>query len=73
MKRLVLVGAGHAHAQVLKDWIAAPLREVELVLVSPSALAPYSGMVPGWLEVTTPSKTSVSISLRWLQRRGLVC
>ena len=49
MKRLVLVGAGHAHAQVLKDWIAAPLREVELVLVSPSALAPYSGMVPGWL------------------------
>ena len=49
MKRLVLIGAGHAHAQVLKDWITAPLREVELVLVSPSALAPYSGMVPGWL------------------------
>lgn len=49
MKRLVLVGAGHAHAQVLKDCIAAPLRGVELVLVSPSALAPYSGMVPGWL------------------------
>ena len=49
MKRLVLVGAGHAHAQVLKDWIAAPLRDVELVLISPSALAPYSGMVPGWL------------------------
>ncbi len=49
MKRLVLVGAGHAHAQVLKDWIASPLRDVDLVLVSPSALAPYSGMVPGWL------------------------
>ena len=49
MKRLVLVGAGHAHAQVLKDWIAAPLREVELILISPSALVPYSGMVPGWL------------------------
>ena len=49
MKRLVLVGAGHAHAQVLKDWIARPLHGVELVLVSPSALAPYSGMVPGWL------------------------
>ena len=49
MKRLVLVGAGHAHAQVLKDWIAAPLPDVDLVVVSPSALAPYSGMVPGWL------------------------
>lgn len=49
MKRLLLLGAGHAHAQVLRDWIAAPLPGVELVLVSPSAQAPYSGMVPGWL------------------------
>jgi pyridine nucleotide-disulfide oxidoreductase family protein len=49
MKRLVLVGAGHAHAQVLLDWARAPLPGVELVLVSPLALAPYSGMVPGWL------------------------
>lgn len=49
MKRLVLVGAGHAHAQVLRDWIAAPLAGTELCIVSPSTLAPYSGMVPGWL------------------------
>ncbi len=49
MKRLVLVGAGHAHVQVLRAWAAAPLPGVELVLVSPQALAPYSGMVPGWL------------------------
>ena len=49
MKRLLLIGAGHAHAQVLRDWIGAPLPGVELVLVSPSAQAPYSGMVPGWL------------------------
>jgi pyridine nucleotide-disulfide oxidoreductase family protein len=49
MKRLVLAGAGHAHAQVLLDWARAPLPGVELVLVSPQALAPYSGMVPGWL------------------------
>ena len=49
MKRLLLIGAGHAHAQVLKDWIAAPLPGTELVLVSPSTRAPYSGMVPGWL------------------------
>jgi NADH dehydrogenase FAD-containing subunit len=49
MKRLLLMGAGHAHAQVLKDWITAPVQGAELVVVSPSALAPYSGMVPGWL------------------------
>lgn len=48
-QRLLLVGAGHAHAQVLRDWIAAPVPGVDLVLVSPSSLAPYSGMVPGWL------------------------
>ena len=49
MKRLVLIGAGHAHAQVLKDWITRPVPGTELVVVSPTALAPYSGMVPGWL------------------------
>ena len=49
MKQLVLMGAGHAHAQVLLDWARAPVPGVELVVVSPHALAPYSGMVPGWL------------------------
>jgi pyridine nucleotide-disulfide oxidoreductase family protein len=49
MKRLVLAGAGHAHAHVLRDWVRQPLPGVQLVLVSPHALAPYSGMVPGWL------------------------
>jgi pyridine nucleotide-disulfide oxidoreductase family protein len=49
MKRLLLIGAGHAHAQVLKDWITAPAPDTELTIVSPSLLAPYSGMVPGWL------------------------
>lgn len=48
-QRLVLVGAGHAHAQVLKSWAQTPRPEVDLVVVSPQALAPYSGMVPGWL------------------------
>ena len=48
-QRLLLIGAGHAHAQVLRDWITAPVPGVRLVLVSPSSQAPYSGMVPGWL------------------------
>lgn len=49
MRPLVLAGAGHAHAQVLLDWAQAPVPGVELVVVSPQPLAPYSGMVPGWL------------------------
>jgi pyridine nucleotide-disulfide oxidoreductase family protein len=49
VKRLVLAGAGHAHALLLLELIGAPLPGIEVVVVSPHALAPYSGMVPGWL------------------------
>lgn len=52
MRRVILAGAGHAHAQVLQAWRNGPLPGVELVVVSPYALAPYSGMVPGWLAGT---------------------
>ncbi|HTO47286.1 MAG TPA: FAD-dependent oxidoreductase [Burkholderiales bacterium] len=47
MKRLLLVGGGHAHVEVLRRFGRAPLRDVELVLVSPHRLTPYSGMLPG--------------------------
>jgi len=47
MKRLILLGGGHAHLFVLEAFIRAPLADVELVLVSPTRLAPYSGMMPG--------------------------
>jgi NADH dehydrogenase FAD-containing subunit len=49
MKRLVLVGAGHAHALVLRAWARAPLPGVAITIVSPQAQAPYSGLVPAWL------------------------
>ncbi|HZH07454.1 MAG TPA: FAD-dependent oxidoreductase [Lautropia sp.] len=49
LRRLLLVGAGHAHVQVLSDWSRKPVAGTELVLVSPGVAAPYSGMVPGWL------------------------
>jgi pyridine nucleotide-disulfide oxidoreductase family protein len=49
IRRLVLVGGGHAHAQVLLALIKTPLPNSEVVLVSSQPLAPYSGMVPGWL------------------------
>jgi pyridine nucleotide-disulfide oxidoreductase family protein len=49
MKRLVLAGAGHGHALVLRDMARHPPSGVEVVVVSPEPMAPYSGMVPGWL------------------------
>lgn len=49
MKRLVLAGAGHAHARVLLECVQNRIANVEIVLVSPVAQAPYSGMVPGGL------------------------
>lgn len=49
MKRLVLAGAGHAHALILRALVQQPMPGVEVVVISPEPLAPYSGMVPGWL------------------------
>jgi selenide,water dikinase len=46
-KRLVLLGGGHSHVEVLRRFGVDPLRETELVLVSPHSHATYSGMVPG--------------------------
>lgn len=49
MKRLVLVGAGHAHLHVLRALREAPRPDVEVVLISPHPRQIYSGMVPGWI------------------------
>lgn len=51
-RHLLLIGGGHAHAQVLLDLIRQPLPDLRVTLVTPSRLAPYSGMVPGWLAGT---------------------
>jgi NADH dehydrogenase, FAD-containing subunit len=48
-KRLVLVGAGHAHLHVLREWARRPMSNVELVLVSPHVEQWYSGMIPGFV------------------------
>jgi len=63
--RLLLIGAGHAHAEVLLRFAKQRIvehgandqsatrrdqrRGIELIVVSPHRLAPYSGMIPGWL------------------------
>ncbi|MDE1928471.1 MAG: FAD-dependent oxidoreductase, partial [Burkholderiales bacterium] len=49
MKRLVLLGGGHAHVQVLADLAARPLAGWDVQLVSPYRRQIYSGMLPGWI------------------------
>ncbi len=75
MKRLLLIGAGHAHAQVLLDLAQSPIPGVEVTVVSPHSLAPYSGMVPGWLAglytfddiVIDFAKLCAAAGARWMQ------
>ena len=74
MKRLVLGGAGHAHALLLLGLQRAPLRDTEVLVVSPQPLAPYSGMVPGWLAGTYRfdeividfPRLAASVGARWV-------
>ncbi len=48
-KRLLLIGAGHAHAVVLREFADLPLTDVEIMLISPCTDIPSSGMLPAWL------------------------
>jgi pyridine nucleotide-disulfide oxidoreductase family protein len=47
VKRILLVGAGHAHTVALRSFARKPLSGAQVTLVSPSAMQLYSGMLPG--------------------------
>jgi len=49
MKRLLLLGGGHAHLHLLKLLAETPLPDTEVTLVSPHESQVYSGMLPGWV------------------------
>lgn len=44
---LVLIGGGHTHALVLRQWAMDPLAGVRVTLINPAPTAPYTGMLPG--------------------------
>ena len=48
MTRLVLLGGGHSHVEVLRRWsrVSTP---AEVILVNPFESLPYTGMVPGFV------------------------
>lgn len=49
MRRLLLVGGGHAHLGVLKVLATHPIAGCAVTLVSASSRQIYSGMLPGWI------------------------
>jgi len=49
MKRLILLGGGHAHLRVLAELARQPLRQWEVLLLTPRPTQIYSGMLPGWV------------------------
>lgn len=49
MKRLVLVGGGHAHLSALRAIAQKRTPGMDVTLITPSAHQNYSGMLPGWI------------------------
>lgn len=47
MKRLVLLGGGHAHVEVLRILAERPIDGVEITVVTPYSRLVYTAMVPG--------------------------
>jgi selenide,water dikinase len=71
MKRLVLLGGGHAHVKVLADLASQPLTGWDVHLVTPYRRQIYSGMLPGWIAGHYPID-SCAIDLGALAERGAV-
>jgi pyridine nucleotide-disulfide oxidoreductase family protein len=74
-RQLVLLGAGHAHVQVLAHMAASPWAGVQVTLIAPYDRQLYSGMVPGFVaghyaleDCVIPLEPLVRRSgIRWIQ------
>lgn len=68
-REVVLVGAGHAHVEVLRAWARDPEPRARLTLVVDRETALYSGMVPGFVAGQYHAG-DLEIALRPLARRA---
>lgn len=49
VKKLLLVGAGHAHIGLLRRLCVTPLAKSDITLITEQPQSIYSGMLPGWM------------------------
>ncbi len=72
MRKLLLIGGGHAHVYLLKRLRQQPLPNVEVTLLSSSAFQYYSGMLSGYIEGLY-AKDEIRIDVRKLSEQAGVC
>lgn len=49
LRRVLLLGGGHAHVEVIRRLAMNPFGDSSVTLVSPDRYTPYSGMLPGFI------------------------
>jgi len=67
LKRLLLLGGGHAHVEVMRDFGRAPPPDTHVTVLSRARFTPYSGMLPGLVAGHYRHEES-HIDLAWLAR-----
>lgn len=74
-QRVLLVGGGHSHVEVLRRFALQPDAMVELILVSPDAALVYTGMLPGLVAGHyTPAEAQIALAplAQWAGARFVV-
>jgi pyridine nucleotide-disulfide oxidoreductase family protein len=73
VRRLVLVGAGHAHVEVLRRLAERPLRDAAVTVVTRVPSAAYSGMLPGVVAGHYPPDAHLMPVAPLAARAGVAC
>jgi len=74
-RRILLVGGGHAHLEVLRRFAQKPDAGIALALANPTPLCPYSAMLPGSIaghQDIAASEVDLPTLARWAGAR-FVC